>query len=1287
MRSKLTRLLAVLIFAVTAAALNTHAQEVSAVRGVVTDNTGGVIVGVTVELDNAGRGLHFASTTDAQGAYQFLRVPPGASYTLTFKKDGFRKLTLSDVVLGVNVTETRNVALELGDVTQAIEVHADSQAELNTTDASIGNNIDTTRLRDLPSQLRNSPAALLALQPGVTPNTAEAESAVGSVTGSRIDQTNISLDGLDVNDNSIGQAFTMVGNAPIDSIQEFRTVTANDGAEQGRSAGGQVLLVTKSGTNDWHGSAREYHRNTVTAANSFFNNKNGNPRPPLVRNQFGGNVGGKIIKDKLFFFFDYDGLRERSSSANLRTVPLQSLLNGQVGYIHNGNDAAGAPCDDSATVASRPSCITFLTAAQVKSMDPGGIGASPAVLSLFQSRYPAANSTDVGDGINTGGFRFTTPVHTVEDDYVARVDYIIGNNHKLFLRGNLARGAADDFFNHAIKQFPADTSVNSQFIQRDYTYVIGYTWNLTPTKINQFAFGVANQYLKFPFLFQPTAPNFFTFNGTFSDPFQNFTNAQSRKIPTPTLRDDFTYIHGKHVFFFGGTFKPIRDHETQIVDNNTFGIGLGGNVLNLDNSGLRPGDILDTPASTGDFDNTFVSLLGRISSAFTIFNYTKAGQPLPNLSGSRRKYVYNEGELYAQDVWKVRSDLTLTYGLRWEFHQVPYEANGFEAISNQDFQTFFAKRVQNNAAGISGNDVEPFYSFDLAGKANNRPGFYHPDYRDFDPRVGIAWNPSFTHGLLGDVFGNRKTSIRLGGGIVHDRVLQTLSFILNQRSFIFDSQNNINFGVPGDAFNSLTIDPNNPRFAGVSTSPGAPPAPVITRPVTPFVDSSGTPFGSATGNGSFAALDQRFKTPYEYTFSLGIQRELPGRVVIEADYVGRLGRKLLAQADYSQILDFKDVDSGRLLRESFGQLEKQIQAGLAGSQVTTQPWFENQMNSAISNNFGGFGVTNCAQYAQAVFGANIPTCTRLARALERQLFLVGDISDTVTGLLSQGLLNNNVGLSAQVPYNAVLGNYSSSNYNALLLTVKKRLSNGMQFDFDYTFSHSIDNQSTNQRQIFGFGGQICDLQNFRACRGSSDFDARHIISANWIYNLPVGRGQRFGRNISRALDAAIGGWEVAGIYTWHSGFPFNLNTFSFPVGFTNDSPPLVIGPSSALRSSIHTDSSGNVVFFKDPAAAQAALSNPEAGVTGSRNSVNGPGFHNIDLGILKNFNLPYKEGHKLQFRADMFNAFNNVDFGPPASILFGPQYGNINSSSNLFGRITSTVNAARVIQFALRYDF
>ncbi|HWZ98729.1 MAG TPA: carboxypeptidase-like regulatory domain-containing protein [Candidatus Dormibacteraeota bacterium] len=1281
----LRKILAAAILCLVAVAV-ASAQQYSGVAGVVTDSSGATVAGVAVQLDNASRGLHFTTTTSDIGVYQFLRVAPAADYELTFTKDGFRKVVVSKVTLGVSTVETRDVKLEVGNLTQSVEVFANGEATLNTTDASIGNTIDTDRLRDLPAQFRNSPAALLALQPGVTPDTAEGETQVGSVTGSRVDQTNITLDGIDVNDNTIGQAFTLVGNAPIDSVQEFRTITTNSDADQGRSSGGQVLLVTKSGSNDWHGSLREYHRNTITAANSFFNNAAGVSKPPLIRNQFGGNLGGKIIKDKLFFFFDYDGLREASSAQSLRTVPLPTLLQGQIGYINNGSG-----CTINSTAANAPQCITYLTPAQIAQIDPQGIGDSQAILQLLNNRYPAPNTATAGDGINTSGFLFNSAQHTVEDDYVARIDYLISDKHKIFARGNLARSTAGDSANASLQQFPGDPLPFSVLAQRDFTYVVGYTWTISANKVNQFVFGVANQYLNFPVLFEPTAPNYFTFTGFVSDPFQNFSNAQSRKVPVATIKDDFTWTRGRHTWQFGGVFRPMRDNETQITDQNTITLGLGGNTLNFDDSAaqLRPANILTTDPSLGattfatsDYDSTFAALLGRYGNIGTFFNYTKDGQPLPSLSGTRRKYVFNSYEIYFQDSWRVKPSLTLTYGLRWGYQSVPYEANGLEGIPGVNFDNLFRQRVANAANGVSGLAAEPLISFDLGGKVNNRPGFYSPDYRGFDPRLGIAWSPSFRSGLLGNVFGDRKTSVRLGGAVIHDRIFSTINFLLNQNSFLFDSRANVPFGTPGDAFASLQ---NDPRFTDFKTLPVTPTAPAITRPDTPFVDSNGIPFGTQLGSVSFLAMDQNFRTPYQYTFSFGVQRQLAHGFIVEADYVGRLGRKLLAQGDFAQTTNFKDPASGRFLRESFGALERQIQAGLPGAQITTQPWFENQMNQAIQQNFGSQGLSNCSDYAQFFFGANIPTCTRLVRGLFRSLLNVGDLSDTVQGLDANGLLPLNVGLSAQVPYNSVLGNFSSSSYNALLVTLKKNMSNGLQFDFDYTYSHSIDNQSSNTRTVGGFGGQVCDLENLHACRGSSDFDARHIVSANFIYQLPFGHGKWIGHDAGRGLDAVIGGWQVSGIVAWHTGFPFTLNTGAFPLGFTNDSAPFVTGPRSALASGIHTDSNGTLQFYKDPQAALAALSNPVDGETGSRNSVNGPGYSDVDLGLLKNFRMPWKESHRLQFRCDMFNAFNHPSFAPPASVLFGPQYGNINSPQ--FGQIVGTVNSPRVIQFALRYDF
>ena len=288
-----------------------RAQDVASITGTVTDKTGAPVFDASVKLMDGRTGAVYESRTGSFGAYLFARVPAGQGYTLTISQDGFKTVSISKLVLAVTETATYDVTLELGNVSQTIQVVASSGAALNTTDATIGNDIDTRRVAELPSLFRTNAAALLQLAPGVVGHDdggLEGDSQLGSVTGSRADQGNITLDGMDVNDETIGQAFAAVGSAPIDSIDEVHMIVGNGQAGFGRSSGGQINLVTKSGSNQWHGSAHEYNRNTIFAANDFFNNKNGVDRPPLNRNQFGGSIGGPIRKDKLFFF-NYEGRR------------------------------------------------------------------------------------------------------------------------------------------------------------------------------------------------------------------------------------------------------------------------------------------------------------------------------------------------------------------------------------------------------------------------------------------------------------------------------------------------------------------------------------------------------------------------------------------------------------------------------------------------------------------------------------------------------------------------------------------------------------------------------------------------------------------------------------------------------------------------------------------------------------------------------------------------------------------------------------------------------------------
>ena len=284
------------------------------------------------------------------------------------------------------------------------------------------------------------------------------------------------------------------------------------------------------------------------------------------------------------------------------------------------------------------------------------------------------------------------------------------------------------------------------------------------------------------------------------------------------------------------------------------------------------------------------------------------------------------------------------------------------------------------------------------------------------------------------------------------------------------------------------------------------------------------------------------------------------------------------------------------------------------------------------------------------------------------------MSDTLQALNANGLIANNSGLAGQFSTNAYIGNYGSSSYNGLLVDLKRNLSHGLQFDFNYTFSRSIDNVSSIANTVVG--GLVCDATNLRVCRGPSDFDVTHLFSANGVYDLPFGRGRAIAPDANGFVNALIGGWQFSTIFTAHSGFAFSTNTGAFPVGFVFDSPAVLTGSSSALSTSIHSDN-GAMQLFANPAAAQAAFSNPFGGEIGTRNNLRGPGFVNFDMALAKRFLMPWSDRHSIQFRAEAYNAFNHTNFADPGA--------NINSPT--FGQITAQANANRVMQFALRYDF
>src|SRR5438105_4001108 len=399
----LTALVVVFVFGV--GCLSALGQSgTSTIRGTVTDPQGNVVAGATVTLSNAEKSFSRAVVTNSEGGYVFSLVPPG-TYTVQTEAKGFKKAVASNVKAQVNTPTELDVRLEVGNVTETVNITSGAEAPINTSDATIGNTFTNKHISQLPLEARNV-AGLLSLQPGVTffgnldPQGATTDYRNGSVNGGKSDQANVTLDGVDVNDQQSQTAFTSVLRVTLDSVQEFRVTTTNPNAEQGRSSGAQIGLVTKSGTNDWHGSIYESHRNTIFAANNYFNNRAGVygpndfaviagtakvgqqkvPRSKLLRNVFGGSLGGPIIKDRAFFFLNYEGRRDAREESAIRVVPSDDLRQG----IFHYNTSAGG------------STIFTLTPAQVTALDPLHIGPCPAVLAIFHN-YQHPSPDGVGD--------------------------------------------------------------------------------------------------------------------------------------------------------------------------------------------------------------------------------------------------------------------------------------------------------------------------------------------------------------------------------------------------------------------------------------------------------------------------------------------------------------------------------------------------------------------------------------------------------------------------------------------------------------------------------------------------------------------------------------------------------------------------------------------------------------------------------------------------------------------------------------------------------------------------
>jgi hypothetical protein len=727
--------------------------------------------------------------------------------------------------------------------------------------------------------------------------------------------------------------------------------------------------------------------------------------------------------------------------------------------------------------------------------------------------------------------------------------------------------------------------------------------------------------------------------------------------------------------------------------------GLDAAVRPLD---IATGGLLNAShVAVNDYDSLFATALGVIGTISTNFNYNNTGTALSAGTGSPRAYRFYETEMYVGDTWKMTKKLTLSYGVHYQLYSVPYEAKGDESVpiaspsNGIDLDTFIKDRIAYDAEGNISNTGLPIYSYVLGGKANHGPNMYAPSYKDFSPRFAFAYTP----------YNNQKTVINGGAGIVYDRtVIDAIAFLQDQISYLFSNANTKQFGSSSGADASLATDTRLGASLAYPSTLNPLPSP-IASPFTPYVDGFGYPYGLAEGESSFV-IDPHLKDPYSIALNFGIQQELPGHMILKVNYAGRLGRRLLADADANQVIDVPDYTGGstQTMAQAFAGLTAQLRAGANYHTVTAEPWFEDVM-AAWGPAFGY--TSNTAFIARNVY--NLVYRGDISDSLQTLAYYSND--DVGFGL--DGLLPTNIGIPSQFGTNAYLTNKGSSNYHAMLVTLDKNISQGLRFEFNYTWSHSIDNASVgaNENALFDLNGTgfICDILQPRACRASSDFDVRQEISSNFEYELPFGRGKMFGANVSRGLDEAIGGWSLSGLPSYRTGVPVNVYSDAYLASFYCNDPAIFTGNKADLKTKVNVDHSSNTVyaFAGGAAGAQKVLAEfrgPLGIEYGQRNIVRGPGAFYFDAGLGKKF--PILENKlNLLFRADAFNLFNHPNFLAPGGLnqnVGGVLNGlNIVTGASNFGQISGTAGGTngtpasfavpaddfRVAQFSLRLEF
>jgi len=815
------------------------------ISGTVIDPSHTPVASVAVTAHNTETNSVHAAETNGDGLYRLVDVSPG-HYVLTFEKAGFKVAKFAGVTLTVGQTLTVDASLEIGTVSSSVEVQGAIVPPIELENAQISNLVDSKRITELPLLLRD-PYQLILLSPGVV----QSNSGLGgfSVNGTNERNNNFLLDGVDNNDTEVPGIPGGLNSLNPDSTQEFRVITNNFAPEYGRNNGAVVEAITKSGTNQIHGTAYEFGRYNALGARDFFNpgkGPNGGPQNPYIRNDFGASAGGPIKKDKTFWFGNYEGQRFVTSINNTSFVPTAAFRTGKFTITQ---DQQGNPITPVNVDVSQPKSANN---AQGLPLDPN----VQKILALF----PTPNGPAVND--ISGVLFFPSASRQRTDDFTIKIDHNLSK--KNVLTGRYAYNRFTDPNPFHSDFLPGDLGAISTY-QRTQAGVIGLTTTLKNDLVNEFHFGANRTNLQFTCSGTNVFDSFGNLDSVGHGPDYSLpgigavplgfpglgcqqlgdSNGQARFTGTYQTIDGVSYTRGKHLFKFGGEFRATYSNSFDDFNTRQF----------LDFSAFSN---FNVPAiSTGNaavdsntaIQNQTLGLLGFVDSQSEsqFFNF-KGVRSTNDLRGFRQR----EWGAYAQDTWKLLSNFTLTGGVRWEYFGVPFEVNN---------------NLSNLFVDASGQ--APF-TFTRVGPGTGKT-LYANEFRNFEPRIGIAWDP----------FKNGKTSVRAGYGIFHDRAFGNL---------VGNARGNPPFQ---QTFSTTPCTQTTAPGTCLQTTALATPTTVPTSPVV-------TNFDPATGTGGqiFPTLfDPNFKSPYSQNWNFGVQRQLTPSLTLEVNYVGVKGNRIFRVVD------------------------------------------------------------------------------------------------------------------------------------------------------------------------------------------------------------------------------------------------------------------------------------------------------------------------------------------------------------------------------------------------------